>query len=435
MRSKHTEISQSRAGERGAALITALLVAMLLLAAGGALIATAGMTAGNAVDATAESQAYYAADAGLQAALTVIRRNRAGSNGLSSNFHNFACGASTACTNDGDDLSKWLSYTNGRVTLSASPSLSYVVTADDPSLSSTATIAANYTPRYLHIKSVGYGPRGAIKVLEMMVDDYSFDFNTHAAVALHSHDTDTTGMSFTIGNSQPHLWNGNDAAGLATALPAFAVTNSRDYDYGDLPSGLGQGTLGVAEKAISEDGSNVIGASQLTKLGASDLEWWLKDATSARTFISAMRAKADAQNRLFTSGNADLGSDTDPKFSFVDGDVDLSGKSGSSAGLLIVTGKFTNKGSAAFHGIILALGDGSVERDGTPDIGGAMVIAHFDHVWDSATKSYKKNTNDGFLAPTLDVKGGGNSLVAYNSEWVRKAMESPGSRVVGIIEK
>ena len=30
---------------------------------------------------------------------------------------------------------------------------------------------------------------------------------------------------------------------------------------------------------------------------------------------------------------------------------------------------------------------------------------------------------------------GGNSLVAYNSEWVRKAMEALGSRVVGIVEK
>ncbi len=66
MRSKPSEITHGRRGERGAALVMSLLVSMLLLAAGGALIATAGMTASNAADATAEVQAAFAADAGLQ---------------------------------------------------------------------------------------------------------------------------------------------------------------------------------------------------------------------------------------------------------------------------------------------------------------------------------------------------------------------------------
>jgi hypothetical protein len=432
MRSKPSEITHGRRSERGAALVMSLLIAMLLLAAGGALIATAGMSVSNAVDATAEAQAYYAADAGLQAALTVIRRNRAGTGGLAANFHTFACGTAAACTNDGDNLSKWLAYgANGRVTLSASPALAYSVTVTDPSLSTTANLSAAYIPRYLLVQSIGRGPQGAVKMIEMMVDDFSFDFTARAAVALHSHDTDTTGMSFTIGNSQPHLWNGNDQAGLATALPAFAVTNTKDYDAGD---GLGKtSTQGVAEGVISHDGDNVIGASQLAKMGSADLDWWLKDATSARLFITQMREKAVKAGR-FNPGD-DLGSDASPKFSFVDGDVDLTGKTDSSAGLLIVTGKFTQKGSAAFHGIILALGEGSVDRDGTPDLGGAMVIAHFDHVWDALTQSYKKNANNGFLAPTLNVSGGGNSLVSYNSDWVRKAMESMGGRVVGIVER
>src|SRR3954467_9729448 len=107
MRSKPTEITRGRRDERGAALVMSLLVAMLLLAAGGALIASAGMSVSNAVDSTAEVQAYYAADAGLQAALTGTRRNRAGAGGLAANFHNFACGTAAACTNDGNDLSQW----------------------------------------------------------------------------------------------------------------------------------------------------------------------------------------------------------------------------------------------------------------------------------------------------------------------------------------
>jgi Tfp pilus assembly protein PilX len=432
MRSKPSEITRGRRGERGAALVMSLLVAMLLLAAGGALIATAGMTVSNAVDATAESQAYYAADAGLQAALTVVRRNRAVRSGVTampSNFHTFACGTAAACTNAGNDLSQWLTYAgNGRVTLSTSPDLSYTVRVTDPSLSATANLAASYVPRFLHVQSVGRGPRGSVKVLEMMVDDFGFDFTARAAVALHSNDTDTTAMTtFSIGQSAPHLWNGNDLAGQVAGLPAFAVTNSADYDGGD---GLNTGTLGKAERVISNDGANVIGAAQLKKLTNADLEWWLKDATSARLFLTQMRAKAAQMGRVNPS---DYGSDSNPQFSFVDGDVDLVGGSSDGAGLMIVTGTYHQGGSAQFKGIVLALGNGVVDRNGNPDTYGAMVVAKFQHDWNSTTQSY--TGTGGFASPSLTTAGGGNSLVGYDSVWVRRAMESLGSRVVGMVEK
>ncbi|HEX8286268.1 MAG TPA: hypothetical protein VF588_23100 [Pyrinomonadaceae bacterium] len=428
MKDRPTEVSQRRRGERGAALVTSLLVAMLMLAAGGALIASAGMTASNTVDATAEAQAYYAADSGIQAALTALRRNKAGSGGLAANFHNFACGATTSCVNDGYNLAAWLDYeANGRVTLSASPDLSFAVTVTDPSLTAAQTIAANYTPRYLLIRSVGRGPKGATKVLEMMADDFAFDFTARAAVAVRSNDNNNTAMgAFSIGNSSPHLWNGNDGAGLASSVAAFAVTNSADYDGGD---GLNTGTLGKAERAISNDGANVIGAQQLEKLDPTTLESWLQDADQARAFISAMRAKAEGMGRFNPSS---YGTNASPKFSFVDGNVTLNGSSGG-AGLLIVTGKYTQGGSAGFNGIVLALGDGVVDRNGTPGIGGALVVAKFEHTYDEDTLSYT-GTSD-FLSPSVTTSGGGNSLVGYNSEWVRKAMESLGARVLGVVEK
>src|SRR5882672_5268381 len=66
-----------RKNERGAALITSLLVATILLVAGGVLIQITSMSAANAIDATAETQAYYGAEAGLQAALNAVRGNAA----------------------------------------------------------------------------------------------------------------------------------------------------------------------------------------------------------------------------------------------------------------------------------------------------------------------------------------------------------------------
>ena len=440
MRSKPSEITRGRRGERGAALVMSLLVAMLLLAAGGMLIATAGMTASNAADATAEAQAYYAADAGLQAALTVLRRNRDSVNpaNLQANFHNFACGTAAACDNDGNDLSQWLGAMPR--TLSASPPLSYTLTVIDPSRPTTSgspgyNLQANYHPRFLLIRSVGRGPQGAVKAMEMMVDDFAFDFTARAAVALHSHDTDTEPMTFSVGTSDPHTWTGNDQALMAPAVPAFGVTNSKDFDFGDLPAGLGNGTRGIAEAAIMKDSTNILStATQLAKLSQSDLEWWLKDAASARAFLTMMRERAVDTNRYFTTADkGNMGTDADPAFTFVDGDLDMNGSSDSGAGLLIVTGDYKQSGSATYHGLILALGNGSVERDGTPDIAGALVVAAFQHNWDSTTKAYTGNS--GFTAPSLTVSGGGNSMVGYHSEWIRKAMESLGPRTVGIVEK
>ena len=69
------KLNSKRAGERGAALITMLLVSMLLLGAGGALIMTTMMSANNSIGSTAEMQAYYVAESGMQSALNVMRGN------------------------------------------------------------------------------------------------------------------------------------------------------------------------------------------------------------------------------------------------------------------------------------------------------------------------------------------------------------------------
>ena len=416
-------------GERGAALITALLLTTLLLAAGGALILTTAIGASTAADSTAEMEAYYAAEAGLEASLAVLRHNIASNPaGTAATFRSVVCGtADTDCKNDGGDLSLWLPYSGGVVEIEDTNS-TYSVTVRDASAGVGDDLPDSpYVPRYLVVTSTGRGSKGAVKVLEMILDDYGFDFTTHAAVVLHSNDTNTAMPTFAIGQSNPHLWDGNDNAKLAADLPAFAVTNSADYDGGD---GLNNGTKGKAEDAINGDKDNVIGSSQLTKLGVSDLEWWLKDADSARTFLSLMRDKAADAGRL---NPTDYGSDDEPKFSFIDGSVSLTGGSDSGAGLMIVTGTYDNGGSSNFNGIILALGDGVVTRNGNPDIFGAMVVAKFQHTYNAATKTY--TGAGGFTGPSLTTDGGGNSLVGYDSEWVRKAMETLGARPTGIVEK
>src|SRR6185503_9686813 len=75
MKLDSTTTANRRTGERGAALVTMLLVSVLLLGAGGALIATTVMSANNSIGSTAEMQAFYVAESGMQSALNVLRGN------------------------------------------------------------------------------------------------------------------------------------------------------------------------------------------------------------------------------------------------------------------------------------------------------------------------------------------------------------------------
>jgi hypothetical protein len=415
-------------GERGAALIMALLMTTLLLAAGGALILTSSMAATTAVDATAEMQAYYAAEAGLEAAAAVVRRNVAPKTaGTKADFRALVCGTATTCTNTGRNFSDWLTYTGGAVSLGNN--LSYSLTVRDASVAAGATLPNSpYSPRFLLITSTGRGPKGATKVLEMTVDNFPFDFTARAAIAIRSNTDDNTGMTaFTLGSSNPHEWTGNDLAGTAGSLPAFTVTNTADYDAGDgfgAPPGNAQG---MGERAIDHDNDNVSGRSVLDKLNPADLESWLKDADEARAFITAMRLKAAATNRLNPSNG--YGTEANPEFTFVDGNA-----SGGGAGLMICTGTWSQGGSTKFHGVVLALGDGNFDRNGNPDTIGAVVVANFEHNWNTTTKRYTGSSKN-FGSPRITTAGGGNSTVGYHSEWVRKAMDTLGSRVTGIVEK
>ena len=89
---KQTPLSESCNGERGAALITAVLLSLLLLAAGGTLILTATMTGTTARDSTAEMQAYYAAEAGVARTLEVLRGNvQSNPAGTRASFRNILC--------------------------------------------------------------------------------------------------------------------------------------------------------------------------------------------------------------------------------------------------------------------------------------------------------------------------------------------------------
>ena len=140
-----TNRRDSRGKERGAALLTMLLVSLLILAGALALITTTTTSATNAISASDEIQAYYAAEAGLQDALNVLRGNVSPhpNDGSKINFKNaINVGTSNNPSSGVPQLSRWLVYnyptgTPDRVTLNPSYSpvdgMAYAITGiSDP---------------------------------------------------------------------------------------------------------------------------------------------------------------------------------------------------------------------------------------------------------------------------------------------------------------
>lgn len=545
--------------ERGAALITMLLVSLLLLTAGGALIVTTSMSATNTVDSAAEIQAYYAAEAGNQAVLNVLRGNAApnpefvsnpGGTIADANKISFRRAVTVSTSNVTVDttaphLSRWLTYNNNytpaRVTLSNSytpfAGMAFNASISDPDNSAvvtfstsggfpnhsmntewefgngqtkatlrytaqgTATINTNgastlgkftisdvgnngYTfatpepfrititqtapwpvtyainctltgtitsstsfvvvnfptisnnlqgalylrtstsintngttwipvtitapePNRLIADVTGFGPRNAKKQMRMLLSRFAFEITAPSAITIRSAD-DNAQLTFNAGSSARYVYNGNDNAAGAD-LSAFAVTGAADKTYLDslsLPSGQVFGT-----------------PSGVLKVDISDLPTWLQNASAARLFVSEMRIAAQNENRYYTTAAQppNFGTTSKPVLTFVDGNTDLPPQGG--AGLLIVTGTLTMNGSSDYKGLILVLGGGQLIRDGGGNGNslGALLVARFG------------NTGD-FLAPTFTSSGSGTATIQYDSEWVRKALSSPGPRVLAVGE-
>jgi hypothetical protein len=414
----HNDRTKDPNRERGAALLSVLMISTLLLATGGALLLVTAMSARTAIDETAEMQAYYAAEAGLESSLTVLGGNIAPDAAMpAGTLIDFRKAITLSGSNLSTDtsatprLSGWLSYnytpTGGsnpdRVTLTsgytAQTGLAYSVDLTDPD----NTPVASGEPLRLLLRVTGYGPKGALKRLELIVNRANFDFSPLATILMRGADN-CSAMTFNTGDSAAKDYSGHDnAAGSSIILPTFGATCASDQTI-----------------ETNASNKNTVDTPLDATFANSTLPTWLQTADQARAFLADQKANAINQSRYFTSFSGTSGSVASPAFTFVDGDCSLDG----GAGLLIVTGNLLMNGNPSFNGLILVLGNGSVNRDGggNGNIYGAMVVADFGA------------SSGGFQAPVFNTNGGGNSTMQYDSNAINKALNISGPRVLGVHE-
>src|SRR5215510_10513864 len=546
--------------ERGAALITVLLISIPLLMAGGGLILVTSMGVSNSTDAAADTRAYYAAETGAQQVLAVLRGNVVPSPLFVSNpmggvapanqisFKRAVDLSYSNLSSDGSSLarlSRWISYdatyndrvplvanytpingmafnatledpdnsnvvsfstsggftnhgmatsytfplgalsTNPKATLTYVPqdpvtinasgnstlgyiriqdSVGTVTLTNEPfkltitqtlpwpatsvincTLNATITsntsliavtyptwtnnIGASFTralnpintnqstpmavsvtapqPNRLTVRINGYGPRSAEKHMQMLLSRFAFDFGPVSTITLRSADNGDL-ANFNAGNSSVYSYSGYDNAGGGD-LPAIGVTSTPDY--------LNLSGMGLPASQIVGVPVNV------QQVAVSDLPNWLKTADGARAMVITLRNTAQTSGRYFTAASppSSFGTLTAPVMTFVDGDAVIPPAGG--AGLLVVTGTLTLDGNAPYAGLVLVLGGGQIIREGGANGNsfGSLVVARF-------------GTTGDFLAPTFNSNGTGTSSIQYDSDWVRRAMASPGPRVMAVGE-
>jgi hypothetical protein len=418
-------------GQRGSALITVLFISTLLLATGGALVMITSTATRTAIDSTAEMQAYYCAEAGLQATLNVLRGNIPPNASMPAGSQISFRNAVTLSTSNlpGDTtgtprLSGWLNYSytpSGaanpeRVALTSgyAPLTGLAYSVDISEIPGDVRDASGEPIRLL-LRVTGYGPKGALKKLDLVVKRTNFDYVPPAMLMMRG-SNDGTPVTFEIGDSNAKDYSGIDHAPTGNQLPTFGATNDADMNI----------------EATADDKERVESPKAAT-LSDSSLPVWLQTANDARAFLADQKANAIGQNR--PDGSCALsGPDPSPGcsyytsfngtangFTFVDGNCVLDG----GAGLLIVTGNLEMNGNPNFNGLILVLGGGTVNRDGggNGNVYGAMVVAKFDLVG-----------NGGFKGPSFLTNGSGTSTMQYDSAAVRQALNLAGPRVLAVGE-
>ena len=275
---------------------------------------------------------------------------------------------------------------------------------------STTAIPAKVTspdPKRLLIKSYGFGPQGAQKRLELMVNNANFDFEVPAGVTFRGAD-DCTPLSLDTGSSGAKTYSGIDHAGVEAQRPAFAVS---PCDEDDAKSGIKK------PDTVVDPEIGLLGDDDTTP-GTVETPSFLQTADRARAYLNALQAKAQSTGRYFKSATIN-DSVNAPMFTFVDGDCTLEGGSG----FLVVTGTLTMHGNPNFKGAILVLGTGVLIRNGggNGDIYGGIAVAAFGR------------TSGNFTSPTFNTNGGGNSTIQYDSAALKNAIIS-GTNVSGIRE-
>jgi len=315
-------------------------------------------------------------------------------------------------------------------------------------------------PVRLLIKSTGYGPRGAKKTLQAIIQkNFFLGLTAPAALTLVGpHRTGCDGglpsipaglcteeashFYFDIGDSSVVNYSGQDVVST-DIIPPIGTSNPTSLDC------VENYVAGSNDNAQCNDAfpngslhfhGNVEGSPSDV---STEFPYWLRSPAALDKQIHQLANTAKASGRFFPSGTtpATWGDPTSGSgITFCDGDVTLGHSQGDGGGILGVTGHLTLQGAFTFKGLIIVTGRGGVSRSGggTGEITGNVVVAPYQNAQIVDRVVAGVNTDDPpgiFLAPHYDISGGGTSNLQFNSAALQNGLTAISNFVIGVMEK
>jgi len=297
----------------------------------------------------------------------------------------------------------------------------------------TGTISAPEPIRLL-IRSTGYGPNGAEKQLEAIIQKNYFNglgapspltligatcTNSGGTSGCVAHPT-ASQFLFSPGNSEPIIYSGKDAL-LKAFLPPVGVTNDPN--------------LVTVDTAIAGMNGSVYGSSSNI---ADELPYWLQTPANLNATLQLLKSTAQATGKYYAPGvtppnnnGTNYGNYADGTgITYVDGDLVLGGEGG---GILVVTGKLRFHGGFDWKGLVVVTGAAGFERSGGGEgiLQGTMVVAPYN----AQSLTCNPQSVNCFLSPRYEMSGGGNSTLKYNSSNVTNGLSALSNFVKGVAEK
>jgi hypothetical protein len=318
-------------------------------------------------------------------------------------------------------------------------------------------------PLRIVVRATGYGPMGARKELEAVIQkNYFSGLGAPSPLTLIGPPCTPVGppvdvavpcvpvvplpvppanpaqvapnFIFNPGSSNSTIYNGKDKL-LKAFLPPVGITHDPNL-------------LNVRAALRGEYGNPFNGSvfGNVANI-AEELPYWLSSPRTLDKTLEALKLVAQASNKYTAPAATPPGSGggrygdylTASGITFIDRDLEFSQDGG---GILVVTGQLKFKGGFRFNGLVIVTGAGGIIRTGggSGSLQGNMVVAPYSKVGLANSLTCADDINvlnklDCFLAPRYDISGGGGSEIVYNSNNVANGLSALTNFAKGVAEK
>ena len=389
--------------EKGMVLAVTLMLIAILVLLGTTAVMTVTTDMKIAANYRSSTQAFYIAEAGLEAARnqlrTDIEASALDSKVVISNLLDGRKGANSTLSDSTNILNF---YGSGAF-----------VTDDVPYIAQTSFGSGTYsvyltndgtdgvtsltdTNNKVTLTSIGQGPGNSLAILQEVVQKLTVP-TLPGAVVLPG-----PNVIFNGANS--------NASGIAGDTESAISTTSSAAENTILASLSGPPTRLPNYTCEAGSGNDCIN-SEPTNFGP---EW--STVAGIESLAATFRSAADTDipgPGPYTLTAVQIGNISDRKIVYVDGDATIDSING--AGILIVTGQLTLKGNFSYNGLIMCIGKGSLYRSGA---GSGQTIGS---IFTAQTRDSSGNHLSTLGTPTFDTSGGGSSDIRYDASALSNA--------------